>query len=131
MKTFTDLMTEVPAHLIADAEVPVVSGLQRQGDVIVVPTRRGNVAGAFPVPAEGIAVVRGESGGNTHLLIADGLCSWKPSGTRDATQGTLTIDEGGAAYLIHPEHGAQGIAPGQYIIRRQREQAEEIRLVAD
>ena len=27
----------------------------------------------------------------------------------------------GAAYLIHPEHGGSGIAPGTYVIRRQRE----------
>ena len=54
---------EVPAHLVADADVPVVSGLQRQGDVFVIPMRPGNVQGAKPIPREGLAVVRGESGG--------------------------------------------------------------------
>lgn len=28
-----------------------------------------------------------------------------------------------AAYLIHPEHGGTGIAPGRYLVRRQRERA--------
>jgi hypothetical protein len=27
------------------------------------------------------------------------------------------------AYLIHPEHGGSGIAPGTYVIRRQRERS--------
>ena len=40
------------------------------------------------------------------------------------------------AYLIHPEHGMTGIAPGTYIIRRQRERSAEAlreanRLIAD
>jgi hypothetical protein len=43
------------------------------------------------------------------------------------------------AYLIHPEHGATGIAPGTYVIRRQRERGDGLedsawdgsRLVAD
>lgn len=29
----------------------------------------------------------------------------------------------GAAYLIHPEHCGSGIAPGNYVIRRQRERS--------
>lgn len=45
--------------------------------------------------------------------------------------GTLTVPEGGSAYLMHPEHGAQGIGPGDYILRRQVEAAEQARLVAD
>jgi hypothetical protein len=131
METITTVFArhdlEVPAHLVADVEIPVCSGLQRQGDIIVVPTRAGKEKGA-PIPTDGVAVVRGENGGNTHLLVGDG--TWAPS--RDLlTLGTLTVPRGGVAYLLHPEHGGQGIAPGSYRINRQREQADEIRRVAD
>jgi len=44
--------------------------------------------------------------------------------------GVLTVAEG-VAYLAHPEHAFSGIAPGTYELRRQREQADEIRRVAD
>jgi len=45
------------------------------------------------------------------------------------------VDTSVVAYLIHPEHGATGIAPGRYVIRRQREQSNtlfgHVYLVAD
>ena len=46
------------------------------------------------------------------------------------------LDTRVTAYLIHPEHGATGIAPGRYVIGRQREQgigrsSERAQLVAD
>ena len=98
---------------------------------MVRPMRGGLVAGLAPVPPEGIPVVRGEAGGNTHLLVAEGPVSWAPNTTDRAIQGSLVVEEGGVAYLTHPEHGCQGIGPGHYTVRRQREQAEEIRIVAD
>lgn len=132
MHTYDSLMTahkvEVPEHLVAQAEVPVLRGMQRQGDLLLIPTRVAE-SGGKPVPAEGVAVVRGEAGGNTHLLVADGPVAWLPASGQ--TLGTVTVPEGATAYLLHPEHGAQGIAPGSYTIRRQREQADAIRLVAD
>ena len=112
-----------------DVEIPIIAGLpQRQGDVIVIPQREGKVAGLEPIPAEGIPVVRGESGGNTHLLIGAGL--WAAAVERGAVQGTLVVEDQ-PVYLAHPEHGYLGIGPGSYIVSRQREQAEELRLVAD
>jgi hypothetical protein len=33
----------------------------------------------------------------------------------------------GVAYLVHPEHGGSGIAPGRYVIRRQRERSDRWR----
>ena len=134
MNTYAEILNahdiEVPAHLVADAEVPVLTGMQRQGDVIVLPTRAGEVTGLVPVPPEGVVVVRGESGGNTHLLVADGNVRFAKRGV-GADMGTLVVDEGAVAYLSHPEHGAQGIGAGTYYVRRQREQADVIRLVAD
>ena len=122
---------EIPAHLEAQAEIPMVSGKPaRQGDVMVIPMRAGKVAGAEPVPPEGIAVVRGD-GGNTHLLVSlGGTVLWAPNKQQGADQGTLVIEDGGAA-LIHPEHGAVSFAPGAWLFRRQREQADIERLVAD
>jgi hypothetical protein len=35
------------------------------------------------------------------------------------------------AYLTHPEHGFNAIGTGSYVINRQREQADEIRIIAD
>ncbi len=51
---------------------------------------------------------------------------------RDALAlGVLIVAAGATAFLAHPEHGYAGIAPGMYLFRRQREQADEIRLVQD
>lgn len=124
---------EIPEHLEAQAEVPLLSGIQRQGDVLIVPMRPGEIAGLKPVPPEGIAVVRGEAGGNTHLLVADGDVRFAraPVTRGGLALGSLVVEEGASAYVIHPEHGATGVAPGSYRISRQREQAEEARLVAD
>lgn len=122
---------EVLEHLDRQVDVPLLTGPQPQGDVIVIPAGQiGRVATAL-VPAAGVAVVRGENGGNTHLLIGDGPVAWAPGRAGAQTLGTLTVPAGSAAFLLHPEHGAAGVAPGTYVIRRQREQADEVRLVAD
>lgn len=136
MKTLEQIMTghcEVPEHLVAQAEVPVLSDLQVQGDVAIIPMRAG-VSDDQLVPAQGVAVVRGENGGNTHLLVADGVVYWRPAHDRAASDldlGVVTVADGGIGYLLHPEHGANALAPGSYMLRRQREQADEIRRVED
>lgn len=56
---------KVPEHLIADAEVPVLTGPQAQGDLMVVPVASIPVK-TDPVPVEGIQVVFGEATG-THI----------------------------------------------------------------
>lgn len=132
MKTLQEIMAphkvEIPAHLEAQAEVPVLTGLQRQGDVLVIPMKPGLIDGLEPIPAEGVAVVRGEAGGNTHLLVGSGKVALRANGQ---SMGSLVVAEGETAYLLHPEHGAQGIGAGTYRIHRQREMADELRLVAD
>lgn len=125
---------QVDEHLDRDVHVPVASGLQRQGDVIVIPAamlRTKVRASAAAVPREGVAVVRGENGGNTHLLLADGPVFYDLVLGDDLDLGVLTVADGATAFLAHPEHGYAGIGPGRYVIRRQREQADAIRLVAD
>jgi len=127
---------QVDEHLDRDLTVPVSGGLQRQGDVIVIPATvagRGTPDATEPVPAAGVAVVRGENGGNTHLLLGAPAAFYTPARPRSGSLdlGVLTVPAGSSAYLAHPEHGYAGIAPGTYVVRRQREQADEIRLVQD
>lgn len=120
-------------HLDRQATVPVVN-FGRQGDVIVIPASMVPAKGARTrVPNAGFPVVRGENGGNTHLLIGDGDIRFDQV-TADAvtlTLGRMSVGKDSTAYLVHPEHGAIGFGPGDYTIRRQREQAEELRLVQD
>jgi hypothetical protein len=139
MHTLEELITthgvDVHEHLDRQVTVPVLAGLQRQGDVIIIPVDlSGGYENGTQVPAEGYPVVRGESGGNTHLLLAAGAVSFHPAalfGSSNLSLGILTVAEGATAYLAHPEHAYTGIAPGTYEIRRQREQADEIRMVQD
>jgi hypothetical protein len=122
----------VDDHLALDLTVPVLTGMQRQGDVLVIPTPTTGPA-TTPVPAGGVPVVRGEAGGNTHAVVADGdvRCDTRQADVWDLTLAVLTVAEGATAWLGHLEHGYNGIGPGTYTLRRQREQADVIRVVAD
>lgn len=125
---------DVLDHLDREASVPVLTGMQRQGDVLVLPAAMDtNLEATKPVPAAGVPVVRGENGGNTHALVADGpvFCDVRQATVENLTLAVLTVPEGSVAYLAHPEHGYSGIGPGSYVLRRQREQGEIARLVAD
>lgn len=128
---------QVDEHLDRQATIPVLGGLQFQGDVAIIPSAAAGVTyqASTPLPAGGYPVVRGENGANTHQLIAAGTAYYDPAtrsgGTTSLDLGVLTVPQGSTAYLAHPEHAYAGIAPGTYQLRRQREQADEIRLVAD
>lgn len=133
-RTMNDLIEStglaVLTELDRQLEIPLLSGMQRQGDVLI---RPANVTATNPVPAHGTPVVRGESGGNTHAIQADGevYCDVRTPTPDDLTVALLTVVSG-EAVLCHPEHGFNRVAPGTYEIRRQREHAEEMsRLVAD
>ncbi len=139
MKTLADVTRatgfEVLKHLEAEAEVPVLGGLQAQGDLFIVPLpiagRPVQYDALVPVPAEGIAVIDAVGSGHEHRLFAavPGTAMLALATGRGQDIGVLECTE--PAYVLHPEHGATGIAPGQYMLRRQREQADEERLVAD
>lgn len=146
MKTLAEITAAhefaVLEHLEADAEVPVLDGLQAQGDLIIVPAKGDGIkqATAFAngkrteIPPAGVAVIAPVGSGHEHRLFASapGTAWWTPlSDGQDI--GFLECTE--PVYSLHMEHGATGIAPrcGEeaYILRRQREQAEEERLVED
>lgn len=133
MATINDLVQITGIDVItdhdADLDIPVLSGMQRQGDVLVLPAAR---AATTAVPASGTPVVRGESGGNTHAIYAaDGPVYCDTLTVEGLRVAALTVPEGSTAYLGHPEHGYMGIAPGSYEIRRQREMGATARMVAD
>jgi hypothetical protein len=131
------------AHLEREVAITIADGLQAQGDLIVIPLHElAHVtidphAAWRPVPVTGIELLRSSAGGNPHTLTADpGTCQWTTA-VRDPaglTIGALTATE--TVYLLHPEHGGTGIAPGTYIVRRQRELSSTpnraaIQLIAD
>ena len=119
----------VDAEFTADDPIPVLTGVQFQGDVAVVPTNGKLATGT--VPQAGVPVVRGENGGNTHLLLHTPGVTFDAVDNGSLIIGRLTVAENSTAYLAHPEHGYAGIGTGTYGIRRQREQADEIRMVQD
>lgn len=122
----------VTADWADDIVIPVLTGLQRQGDVLIVPSPRSKGA-STPVPKAGTPVVRGENGGNTHAIYADGdvRVDVRTPAAGQLLVAVITVGEGATAWLGHPEHGYLGIGPGTYEARRQREQADQIRLVQD
>lgn len=118
---------------------PVTDAPQAQGDLIVIPwpndvaaaRRAEDVAAAKPVVRPEI-VVRG-NGGNEHTLVDPGNAGVTWHAYRDGSQtvGVVVVPDGATACMDHREHGRLAIGPGVFVIRRQREQADEIRLVAD
>lgn len=127
-------------HLERSARIPVIDGLQAQGDLIVIPlsvvatsVELRDGARWEPVPPEGVELLRGAAGGNPHTLVADpGTCRWTTQ-LWDADGLAIGVFAASApVYLLHPEHGGSGCAPGTYVVRRQREQEGlRARLVAD
>ena len=123
---------------LADIEVPVLCGPQRQGDILITPRAplgKAELATMTACDRAGVAVVRGEATGNTHLLDAvEGTVLWQAhdGATGDLLLGVLHVEEGSVANLLHTdEHGCNAIGPGTYTLHGKREMAEEIRRVAD
>jgi hypothetical protein len=133
VKTLADLTAAtglpVDLHLVLDLTIPVADGIQAQGDLIVVPlaelagrvTVRDNAS--WPeVPTDGVEVVRNEAGGNPHTLVADpDTCLWTTDVDDVDELAVGVLDAMEPVYLLHREHGGTGIAPGRYVVRRQRE----------
>ncbi|WP_188188836.1 hypothetical protein [Nonomuraea sp. SYSU D8015] len=118
--------------------IPVLDGLQAQGDLIVIPY--AVVASSVkrwsdwvPVPPQGVELLRGGAGGNAHTLVAEpGTCLWTNRVTDFDMLAIGMFRASAVVYLLHPEHGASGCAPGTYVVRRQREhEGRRSRLVCD
>lgn len=125
--------------VLAGIEVPVLTGPQRQGDVLIVPRPALGAAerqAMTTVGSNGVNVVRGEATGNAHILDAvQGDVLWVShiaTSADDLTLGVLHVPAGGVAHLLHTdEHGCNGIGPGTYVLTGKREMADEIQRVAD
>jgi hypothetical protein len=130
-EAITRFGVNVLTHLDRTVSIPTVSVIGRQGDVLILAKSSRHATTALP--AAGFPAVRGEAGGNTHLLLGDGPVFYdqQPASATSLTLGVLTVPAGSMAYLAHPEHAYLGITAGTYELRRQREQSDEIRLVTD
>jgi hypothetical protein len=141
METVITSTDEVLAALAADADVPVITGEPLpQGDLLLIPAGGQVPPATVPVARDGAELVRGQ-GGHVHLLL--GAVLWAPGAPGAQTVGTVTVPDGETGYLAHgdgtpvsalsrdAEHAVVAFGPGTYVIRRQREQAGEQRLVAD
>lgn len=119
-------------------EVPVIAGVpQAQGDLIILPwptttapARRAEEAAKAQSVTRPVVVITGESGHDHTLAPAPGV-AWFSYPTGSQTLGVLIVADDAVAVLGHIEHGDTHIGPGVYVVRRQREQADEIRMVAD
>lgn len=129
----------VPGHLVADAEVPVLTGPQRQGDISIWPVAHVgftiDTSKLSPVPDNGIQVVRGEATGNTHWLhrgFGSPGVAWYRIDNDPIRIGVIHVPAGQTAELIHTdEHGCNSMGPGTYVLHGKREMADQIRRVAD
>lgn len=136
MRTLAEVTTstgfEVLEHLEAEAEVPVLNGLQAQGDLFIIPLNtKSNPRDLKPIPAGGLAVIEAANGGHEHRLFASVPDTATFAFADGSGQDIGVLECAEPVYSLHAEHGATGIAPGVYMLRRQREQADEERLIAD
>lgn len=129
----------VPAHLIADAEIPILTGPQAQGDILIAPVVIPEGVVLERVEQSGVQVVKGEATGNSHFLH-QGFDSPGVQFARVEAEdlgestiiGYVRVPDGQSAQLIHTdEHGSNGIGPGDYALYGKREQADLIRRVTD
>jgi len=141
--TFADALNKIgctiPGHLVADAEVPILTGVQAQGDLIIVPANLDDYDTSkvtlVAVPDKGAQVVAGEATGNTHWLhrgFESPGVTWARVTGHDLVLAVVHVPEGESAELIHTdEHGCNAMGPGDYVIRGKQELADQIRRVAD
>jgi len=118
---------DVLDHLDRQVTVPVLDGPQAQGDLIVlphamVPTVTHHGRRLWEVLRGGVELVRGVAGNNPHTLVADPYtCEWTTAIYDPPGLGIALFTNTAPVYLIHPEHGGTGVAPGTWVVRRQRE----------
>jgi hypothetical protein len=111
---------DVLDHLERQVAIPVLDGPQAQGDLIVLPhamvrpvTTQDPWTNWWPVPHGGVELVRGVAG--------PGVCEWTSNIHDPLGLGIALFTNTAPVYLIHPEHGGSGVAPGTWLVRRQQE----------
>jgi hypothetical protein len=129
---------DVGAHLDRDADIPVLTGPQAQGDIAIRPVRparlglagsrfRGRVGSRrrapaiTPIPPRGVVVATGQEGHEHRLLPGPARFDLAEPAADQLLIGVLTVPAGAEAYLAHDQHGYLGIGPGTYEIGGQRE----------
>ncbi|HEY1820371.1 MAG TPA: hypothetical protein VGG83_10610 [Trebonia sp.] len=125
--------TEHYDYLDKAADIPVVSRIAAQGDVLIV-RAEGVAPSTVPVPAAGFPVVAPVGQGHTHALFGPVFYTPSSTGSQDPSDldlGVLTVPAGVQGLLSHPEHGGLLVEAGTYVVRRQREQAHVVRFVED
>jgi hypothetical protein len=131
---------EVDAHLDRDADIPVLTGPQAQGDIGIRPVRlreegssrfrrlrvgSGRRIAVTPIPAAGVVVATGQEGHEHRLLPGPARFDRVRPFPGSLLIGILTVPAGGDAYLAHDQHGYLGIGPGTYEVGGQREWTPE------
>ena len=128
---YDDLAVSFP-----EVDIPILTGAQRQGDVLVLPSAPRRTLPGFGRRQSldaGVVVVGVRSSGHTHTLFGEGTVRRRhraEAGQNAAlTAGCvawLHVPDGGEAFLMHSdEHGALGIGPGVYELRRQTDYHDE------
>lgn len=110
--------------------VPAGTGMQRQGDLLVIPTSKVTKPQTGPItPLDGhVTALKGND--NDHVLTAAGTVSWAAVPVGSADLGVLTVAPGAVATLSHTGHHKDlRIGPGEYVLRRQMAHAAPAREV--
>ena len=76
-------------------------------------------------------MIEAVGGGHEHRLLPGSRELRSSPGLRPGSRTSGSSECTESAYIAHPEHAYAGIAAGTYILRRQREQADWDRFVAD
>jgi hypothetical protein len=101
----------------------------RQGDVLII-LNTGIPSEAKPLPLENgrLILAHGEVTGHAHVIEGD--ATFLAADLDEMADRFLRVEE--ECQVVHDEHTALTIPPGQHTVRRQREYAPEaIRNVAD
>jgi hypothetical protein len=132
---------DVDAHLDRDADIPVLTGPQAQGDIGIRPVQPRQEGGSrfrrlrigsgrratavTPIPAGGVLVASGQEGHEHRLLPGPARFDLVRPFRGSLLIGILTVPAGCEAYLAHDQHGFLGIGPGTYEVGSQREWTPE------
>ena len=111
---------------------PTKNGMQRQGDLLVIPSMvlrvKPETGPITPLTGQVTAL---KGGSNEHVLTATGTVTWAAVPAGGADLGVLTVAPGSVATLAHTgHHGSLRIGPGEYVLRRQKAHTAPAAVVA-